>query len=67
MSASRQLSVAELRQARALYKSDQRRARMEHNAWLGFEPLRPGWSTVPMMRSRYERQTIVMPFFYYVR
>jgi hypothetical protein len=61
------MSVAELRQARALLKSDQRRARMEHNAWIGREPLRPNWSTVPMMRSHYERPTLYLPVYYYRR
>ena len=61
------MSVAELRQARALLKADQRRARLEHNAWIGRNPLRPSWSTVPMMRSRYERPTIYLPVYYYRR
>jgi len=61
------MSVAELRQARALLKADQRRARMEYNAWIGHEPLRPNWSAVPTMRSRYERQTIFLPVYYYRR
>ncbi len=52
----KQLSVAELRQARALLKSDQRRARMERNAWIGYEPLRPNWNAVPMTRSYYGQQ-----------
>jgi hypothetical protein len=59
------MSVAELRQARALLKSDQRRARMERNAWAGHEPLRPGFNTTPMTRSRYEQRTIYMPVFWY--
>jgi hypothetical protein len=59
------MSVAELRQARALLKSDQRRARMERNAWAGYEPLRPGFNTTPMTRSRYERRTVYMPVYWY--
>lgn len=55
---------AKLRQQRALYRDQQRVARIEANAWIGYEPLRPGWSSVPMMSSRFpERQTIVIPVF----
>jgi hypothetical protein len=61
------MSVAELRQARALFKADQRRARLEHNAWIGYQQLRPSWSTVPMMRSHYERPTLYLPVYYYRR
>ena len=61
------MSVAELRQARALIKADQRRARLEHNAWIGHHPLRPTWSTMPMMRSHYERPTLYLPVYYYRR
>lgn len=64
----RQISVAELRQSRALLKSDQRRARMEHNAWIGHEPLRPNWNAVPSMRSHYERRSLVyVPVYRYRR
>ena len=55
--------VAELRQQRALYRANQRMARMEYNQWMGHEPLRPGWSTMPMMNSRYAPPTIVVPIF----
>jgi hypothetical protein len=61
----KQESIAELRQARALLQADQRRARMERNAWLGHEPLRPHWNAVPYSRSRYERRAIVVPIFAY--
>jgi hypothetical protein len=54
--------VAQLRQARALYRSQQRIARLEHNLWMGYEPLRPNWNSVPMMSSRYnDRRTIYVP------
>ncbi|NND99644.1 MAG: hypothetical protein HKN47_20190 [Pirellulaceae bacterium] len=57
-------SASELRQARALYRSQQRIARLEHNLWMGYEPLRPNWSAVPMMSSRYSgRRTIYVPVF----
>lgn len=55
--------VAELRQQRALYQANQRMARMEYNRWLGREPLRPRWSPMPMMNSRYAPPTIVVPVF----
>jgi hypothetical protein len=55
---------ARLRQQRALYRDQQRVARIEANAWIGYEPLRPGWSSVPMMSSRFpDRQRIVIPVF----
>lgn len=55
---------ARLRQQRALHRDQQRVARIEANAWIGHEPLRPAWSSVPMMASRYpERQTVVIPIF----
>jgi hypothetical protein len=54
--------VAALRQARALYRSQQRIARLEHNLWMGYEPLRPNWNAVPMTSSRYNyRRTIYVP------
>lgn len=46
-------TAAEIRQARALYRSQQRIARQEYNLWLGHEPLRPSWSATPMTSSRY--------------
>jgi hypothetical protein len=55
--------VAELRQQRALYRANQRMARMEYNLWMGREPLRPRWSPMPMMNSRYSPPTIVVPVF----
>ncbi len=56
--------VARLRQQRAAYRYNQMVSRLETNAWLGYEPLRPGWSAVPMMSSRYPaRQTIIVPVY----
>ncbi|MGB7345325.1 MAG: hypothetical protein WBD20_14010 [Pirellulaceae bacterium] len=56
--------AAELRQSRALYRSQQRIARLEHNLWTGHEPLRPNWNSVPMMSSRYDyRRTIYVPVY----
>jgi len=55
--------VAELRQQRALYRANQRMARMEYNQWMGREPLRPRWSPMPMMNSRYAPPTIFVPVF----
>lgn len=56
--------AAEIRQARALYRSQQRIARLEHNLWMGYEPLRPNWNAVPMMSSRYNyRRTIYVPVY----
>ena len=61
-------SVMELRQARAMYRSAQRIARMERNLWYGYEPLRPGWTTVHYMQSRYDYQrTVFVPVYYYGR
>ena len=45
-------SVSELRQARAMYRSQQRIQRLERNLWNGYEPLRPNWNSIPMMSSR---------------
>ena len=57
-------SVAELRQARAAYRANQRVARLEHNLWVGYEPLRPKWNAVPMMTSRYSsRRVIYVPVY----
>ncbi|WP_145417045.1 hypothetical protein [Planctomycetes bacterium K23_9] len=60
--------AVELRQARALYRSQQRIERLERNAWIGYEPLRPTWNSVPMMSSRYNyRRTIYVPVYSRVR
>ena len=55
--------VTELRQQRALYRANQRMARMEYNQWMGHEPLRPRWSPMPMMNSRYAPPTILVPVY----
>ena len=61
-------TVMELRQARAMYRSQQRIARMERNLWMGYEPLRPGWTSIPFLQSRYPIQrTIYTPVYYYAR
>lgn len=57
------MSPAALRQARALRASEQRWARIEHNRWIGHEPLRPNWNTIPTMRSRFERPVIYIPVY----
>ncbi|WP_442507405.1 hypothetical protein SH528x_006323 [Novipirellula sp. SH528] len=55
---------AELRQARALYRSQQRIARQEYNLWMGREPLRPSWNAIPMTSSRYApRHTYYIPVY----
>ncbi|GAA5508252.1 hypothetical protein [Novipirellula caenicola] len=55
---------AELRQARALYRSQQRIARQEYNLWMGREPLRPSWNAIPMTSSRYApRHTYYVPVY----
>jgi hypothetical protein len=55
------MSVAELRQQRGLYKANQRMARIEYNLWMGYEPLRPQFNSVPMMSSRYSPRRIYVP------
>ena len=55
---------AKLRLERAVYRDQQRVARIEANAWMGYQPLRPSWSSIPMMASRYpSRQTIYIPVY----
>ena len=61
------MSAAELRQARALYRSQQRIQRLEMYQWMGYEPLRPNWPTVPSMTSRYQNRIIYVPVYYYGR
>lgn len=58
-----QISVAELRQARALHQANQRRARLEYNLWMGIEPLRPRWNSLPMTSSRYPNHQLYVPVF----
>lgn len=61
------MSAAELRQARALYRSKQRISRLEYNLWMGQEPLRPNWNSVPMMSSRYGSRKIYVPVYIHTR
>ena len=57
-------AVNRLRQQRAAYSYNQRLSRIEANAWIGHEPLRPSWSALPMMSSRYPaRRTITVPYY----
>ncbi len=57
-------TAAEIRQARAQYRSQQRIARMEYNLWIGHDPLRPNWSATPMTSSRYApRRTYYVPVY----
>ncbi len=55
--------IAELRKQRALYRANQRMARMEYQQWMGHDPLRPRWTSIPMMNSRYAPPTILVPVF----
>jgi hypothetical protein len=57
------MSVSELRQTRALYRANQRVARIEHNLWMRREPLRPNWNAVPMMSSRYSNRRVIVPIY----
>jgi hypothetical protein len=57
------MSISELRQARALYRANQRVARLEYNLWMRREPLRPNWSAVPMMNSRYSNRRVYVPIY----
>lgn len=58
------MTAAELRQARALYQSEQRIRRLEAYKWMGYEPLRPNWPSIPAMTSPYPyRQTIYVPVY----
>ena len=58
------MTASEIRQARALHRSQQRDARIEHNLWIGYEPLRPNWNALPMMSSPYAyKRTIYVPVY----
>ena len=57
------MTAKELRQARAIHHRQQRLLRREHQLWLGYEPLRPHSTAIPMMSSRYGRPTIYVPVF----
>ena len=60
-------TAREIRQARALYRANQRVARFEYNLWMGHEPLRPQWNAVPMMSSRYGNRKVFVPVYIYPR
>ncbi len=61
------MSASELRQARAQYRSRQRIARLEYNLWMGYEPLRPNWNSIPMMSSRYTGRQVYVPLYVHTR
>ena len=61
------MTPAEIRQARALYRAQQRTARLEYNLWMGYEPLRPNWNAVPMMSSRYGNRRVYVPLYVHTR
>ncbi len=50
--------------AACVYQEQQRLARLEANAWMGYEPLRPSWPSSPSMTSRYQtNRVVVIPYF----
>ena len=53
------LTPMEIRQARALYQMRQRIARLERNAWLGYDPLRPQWTAIPMTNSGFQPRRVL--------
>ena len=57
------MTVSELRQQRGMYRANQRMARIEYNLWMGREPLRPKFNSVPMMSSRYAPRRIYVPVY----
>ena len=61
------MTPQEMRTARAIYRANQRVARLEHNLWIGHEPLRPNWNAVPMMSSRYGNPKFYVPVYVYNR
>ncbi|MEE2938347.1 MAG: hypothetical protein VYA84_20350 [Planctomycetota bacterium] len=61
------MTVAELRQQRGMFRAKQRMARMEYNLWMGREPLRPKFNSVPMMSSRYAPRRIYVPVYVQAR
>jgi hypothetical protein len=61
------MTPQQLRTARAIYRANQRVARMEHNLWMGHEPLRPRWNSIPMMSSRYTNPKFYVPVYIYNR
>lgn len=63
----RTLSLAELKQARAIERANARAARVEYNAWIGRDPLRPTWNATPMTHTRYAPRVVYVPVYYYSR
>ena len=61
------MTVAELRQQRGMFRAKQRMARIEYNLWMGREPLRPKFNSVPMMSSRYAPRRIYVPVYVQAR
>jgi len=59
------MTPAEMRMARAIYRKEQRIARLEYRAWNGYEPLRPNWNASPMTSSRYGRSVVYVPVYVY--
>lgn len=57
------MTVAELRQSRALFRANQRVARLEYNLWMQRTPLRPNWNALPMMSSRYTARRVYVPIY----
>ena len=61
---NRSTQAQRLRQQRAMFQEQQRLARLEANAWMGYEPLRPNWPSSPSMTSRYRsNRVIVIPYY----
>lgn len=65
--AKRSLSLAQLKQSRAIDRANARAARIEYNAWIGYDPLRPSWSSTPMTSSRYAPTILYVPVYRYGR
>lgn len=61
------MTPQQLRTARAIYRANQRVARLEQNLWMGYEPLRPRWNSIPMMSSRYTNPKFYVPVYIYNR
>jgi len=61
------MTARQLRTARAIYRANQRVARLEQNLWMGHEPLRPRWNSIPMMSSRYSNPKVYVPVYIYNR
>ena len=60
-------TAREMRTARAIYRANQRVARLERNLWVGYEPLRPRWNAIPSMTTRYTNPKFYVPVYVYNR